>query len=226
MNKPLQVFSIIGFCITAALFIGQVFFNMCANFSPILYKRMSQENLTPGGPRVPGFPDQPNEGFVTSKTATSLDAQDSRSNRVPIGFPGVEFSHITRNRLRERTVGRYYPQILRSDYWHRSNKSAETSHIPSVNNSASTSSLIVEAEAESDELMAPGAANGVNGVVPNSKNHSAHSGFTSAVVSTSHLPVPIKIEGVRDEIPEVVIESSRSETGIPKSDHDIKGPNG
>lgn len=36
--KGLKVFSVIGFCITAALFMGQVFFNMCANFSPILYK--------------------------------------------------------------------------------------------------------------------------------------------------------------------------------------------
>jgi len=36
--KGLKVFSVVGFCITAALFISQIFFNMCANFSPILYR--------------------------------------------------------------------------------------------------------------------------------------------------------------------------------------------
>jgi hypothetical protein len=35
--KGLKVFCVVGFCITAALFISQIFFNMCANFSPILY---------------------------------------------------------------------------------------------------------------------------------------------------------------------------------------------
>ncbi|OXA60909.1 CSC1-like protein 2 [Folsomia candida] len=43
--KGLKVFCVVGFCITAALFISQIFFNMCANFSPILYSRMSQEGL-------------------------------------------------------------------------------------------------------------------------------------------------------------------------------------
>ena len=37
-TSGLQVFCILGFCISAALFIGQIFFNMCANFSPIIYK--------------------------------------------------------------------------------------------------------------------------------------------------------------------------------------------
>ncbi|CAG7832083.1 unnamed protein product [Allacma fusca] len=105
-NKLLQVFSILGFCITTSFFIGQVFFNMCTNFSPISYQKM--DTVDKGKDDEAGTTGEPSE-----ITPLESNVPVTASTAEPVAPPVCRGSR--KIYLDNEQMGRYYPKILRSN---------------------------------------------------------------------------------------------------------------
>ncbi|CAL8099974.1 unnamed protein product [Orchesella dallaii] len=140
--KGLKVFSVVGFCITAALFMGQVFFNMCANFSPILYKRISQGDLTQGGStELPNGVSGNSETAALCRKRQDAVGNNTHSDITPNGRP-------TSSTRPDRPHCKYFPPILRAEIIRAQQQAAANNRTPSP----STSPSVVSTDEQSRPL--------------------------------------------------------------------------
>jgi len=128
--KGLKVFCVVGFCITAALFISQIFFNMCANFSPILYRKVSEECLSLNIVR---------NGDAVSSTSNPIGENGSQNTTAPVkkNFHSLN-AHVHQKFYSERMEDgrkkrKYFPKILHPPKQRRLQQSPS----PSINSVAS-----------------------------------------------------------------------------------------
>jgi hypothetical protein len=120
-NRLLDVFCILVFCITTAFFIGQIFFNMCTNFSVISTRKGETVDETEEvGPSIQ---------LSASGTLRSKGSLDSAETMTP----GADNEHRKSGQSESVVLGRYFPTILRSDWKakivKRPSEFAKTGHV-------------------------------------------------------------------------------------------------